>query len=211
MDAALRAGIAIYNAGHHHAAHDAWEDRWLELESGTDDERLLHGLIQFTAVVHHAQRANWEGVRGLAESAAGYLDGLPADHRGVNVGAVRPYLEAVADDPEHVERAAPPRLEHGGRALELDDLDIRAAAAAAPVLAEAIDGYDEDVVARAVDLAGEAVTGQEAGAGTGEDRFVALVVDFVGDEAHRELVYDRLRAHVERHTSRLDDVGGLFD
>ena len=27
MDAHLRAGVAIYNAGHYHAAHDAWEDR----------------------------------------------------------------------------------------------------------------------------------------------------------------------------------------
>ncbi|MFB6301121.1 MAG: DUF309 domain-containing protein, partial [Halobacteriales archaeon] len=52
MDAHLRAGIAIYNAGGYHAAHDAWEDHWLDLESGTDDERFLHGLIQFTAAVH---------------------------------------------------------------------------------------------------------------------------------------------------------------
>ncbi|NIS31883.1 MAG: DUF309 domain-containing protein, partial [Actinobacteria bacterium] len=59
MDAHLRAGIAIYNAGGYHAAHDAWEDHWLELEAGTDDERFLHGLIQFTAAVHHAQGANW--------------------------------------------------------------------------------------------------------------------------------------------------------
>ncbi len=39
----LRAGAAIYNDGYYHAAHDAWEARWLECEDGTDDERLLHG------------------------------------------------------------------------------------------------------------------------------------------------------------------------
>ena len=67
----LRAGIAVYNAGEYHAAHDAWEDYWLDLERGTDDERLLHGLIQFTAAVHHAEERNWEGAVGLAESATG--------------------------------------------------------------------------------------------------------------------------------------------
>ena len=76
MEAALRAGVAIYNAGEFHAAHDAWEAEWLGLDDGTDDERLLHGLIQFTAVVHHARERNWSGAVGLAESAGEYL----ADH-----------------------------------------------------------------------------------------------------------------------------------
>jgi len=64
MDA-LRAGIAIHNAGHYHAAHDAWEDEWLELDDGSD-ERLLHGLIQFTAAIHHA-RNRTGGRRPLRE------------------------------------------------------------------------------------------------------------------------------------------------
>jgi len=131
MDDHLRAGIAVYNAGEHHAAHDAWEDRWLDLEPGTDDEQFLHGLIQFTAAVHHAHRANWAGVRGLAESAAEYLAALPADYRGVNVGEVRRYLRAVAADPEYVERAAPPRLRREGLALLPEDLQFDAAAIAA--------------------------------------------------------------------------------
>ena len=29
----LRAGVAIYNDGYYHAAHDAWEERWLDLEA----------------------------------------------------------------------------------------------------------------------------------------------------------------------------------
>ena len=211
MDAALRAGIAIFNAGGYHAAHDAWEDRWLGLESGTDDERFLHGLIQFTAAVHHAHDANWAGVHGLAESGAGYLGDLPADHRGVNVSAVRSYLEAVATDPEHVERVAGPRLEHRGRALRPPDLDHGAVAVAARVLAEERDRFDAAVVERAVAFADAVVEARHAGSAAGDDRFVTLLGDFVADAAHRDLVYDRLEGHVERRVARLEDPEGLFD
>ncbi len=211
MDAHLRAGVAIYNAGGYHAAHDAWEDHWLDLPSGDDDERFLHGLIQFTAAVHHAQDANWEGVRGLAGSGAAYLADLPADHRGVNVGEVRAYLEAVASDPEHVERVAPPALELDGRALGPDDLEGPAVAVAAEVVAEEREAYDEAVVGRAVEFADEVLAARDAGSTAGDDRFVALLADFVGDRVHRDLVYRRLRAHVEREVARREDAEGLFD
>ena len=204
MDAHLRAGVAIFNAGGHHAAHDAWEDHWLGLAAGTEDERFLHGLIQFTAAVYHGQHANWAGLRGLAESGAGYLDGLPADHRGVNVDDVRAYLRRLAADPEHVERAAPPALTVDGEALRPADLDFDAVAVAAAVVADE-HGYDEDVVADAVRYAAAAV---EAGA---SDRFVALVFDFVTDDGRRGLVFDRLAAHVERRRGEEGDVEGLFD
>ena len=36
----LRAGIAVFNAGDFHDAHDAWEDRWLDLESGNLFEKI---------------------------------------------------------------------------------------------------------------------------------------------------------------------------
>jgi len=69
MEAHLRAGIAVFNGGGYHTAHDCWEARWLDLESGTDDERFLHGLIQYTAAVHHASERNWGGATGLADGA----------------------------------------------------------------------------------------------------------------------------------------------
>jgi predicted metal-dependent hydrolase len=208
MDAHLRAGIAVYNAGEYHAAHDAWEDRWLDLESGTDEERFLHGLIQFTAAVHHGYDGNWAGLQGLAESAGRYLEGLPSPYRGVDLHAVRPYLGALAADPEHIERVEPPRLRHEGRALSLADLaeegEFEAAAVAAGVLAEEYDAYDEGVIETAVDYARESVEAGEGG------RFVALAFDFVAGE-ERDLVYQRLREHVDRRRSREDDIEGLFD
>ena len=208
MEAHLRAGIAVYNAGDHHAAHDAWEDHWLDLEPGTDDERFLHGLIQFTAAVHHGHEGNWDGLRGLADSAGEYLDGLPSPYRGVDLGIVRSYLADLAADPEHIERAEPPRLEHEGRALSLADLaeagDFGAAAVAAEVLAEEYDAYDEAVIEAAIDYARESVADGDGG------RFVALAFDFVSGE-ERDLVYRRLREHVKRRQNREGDVEGLFD
>jgi predicted metal-dependent hydrolase len=203
MDAHLRAGIAVYNAGRYHAAHDAWEDYWLDLPDG-DDERFLHGLIQFTAVVHHATGENWSGAQGLAESAGEYLAGLPDGYRGVNLDTVRPFLARVAEDPESVDWDAPPKLTHEGETVGYDDLDFEATAVAAEVLAEA-DGYDEAVVTDAIEYARRELDER------GEGRFVGQLFSFVQEADNRGFVYAHLDNHVERERQKDDDVAGLFD
>lgn len=200
---AISAGVAVYNAGEYHAAHDAWEETWLELETGTDDERFLHGLIQFTAVVYHGRRRNWSGARKLARSADGYLDGLGSDYRGVDLVSVRQYLRRLAADPEYAERGRPPTLRYRGRAPAPAALDIDALAVAAGVVADEY-GYDGDVLARAVDYARD----EEA---TARSRFRSLVADFVGESERRGLVYSRLCDHVGRRRREETDVDGLFD
>ncbi|WP_137286415.1 DUF309 domain-containing protein [Halorussus salinisoli] len=201
----LWAGIAIYNDGEFHAAHDAWEDHWLDLESGTDDERFLHGLIQFTAAVHHAHGTNWAGVRGLAESGAGYLADLPTHYREVNVGEVRAYLRRVAADPEHVERVAPPRLTHEGVALLPEDLRFEAAAVAAAVLAEEY-GYDEEVTESAIAYARDDLDAEKA-----TSQFVTFVMDFARDAANRGIIFQRMEGAVGKRDHKEEDVEGLFD
>lgn len=203
MRAELRVGIAVYNAGRYHAAHDAWEDRWLDLPEG-DDERLLHGLIQYTAALHHARNRNWAGATGLAESARGYLDGLPEDYRDLDLGSVRETLARFENDPEWIERARPPRLVHQEEAVSLPDLDTGECLIAAPILAS-MGEYDAEIVERACMYAREAF---EAG---DSNPFLALCVDFVHDRAHRDLVYRRLADHVTRRRARERDVEGLFD
>lgn len=204
MDAALRAGIAVYNAGEYHAAHDAWEGYWLDLDADTDDERFLHGLIQFTAAVYHARRGNWSGATGLCGSAAGYLTPLPDDYRGVDVAAVRSYLTALRRDPERIERGPPFALTLDGDVLTPADLDFEAAAVAAGVIAEEYDRYDDAVVAEGVSLARDELD-------TGRARYVTFVMDFAADATNRDIVYQRLREHVERERHRRHDVDGLFD
>ena len=205
MDAHLRAGIAIYNSGEYHAAHDAWEDRWLDLESGSDDERFLHGLIQFTAAVHHARTGNWSGATGLADSAGGYLDGLPATHRGVELDTVRSGLAELAADPEHIERQPPPALTHRGTALALADLRFEATGVAAGVLAEE-HGYDEKLLETAVGYARQDLESELVAS-----PFVTLVFDFVREPENRGIVLQRLGEHVDRRQSRDSDVTGLFE
>jgi predicted metal-dependent hydrolase len=203
MRDALTAGIAVYNAGEHHAAHDAWEERWLDLETGTEDERFLHGLIQFTAVVYHGRRRNWSGARKLARSAGEYLADLDADHRGVDLDTVRRYLDRIAVDPEYAERAPPPALRYDGERLTAVDLSLDALDVAAAVLAAEY-GFDEDVLADAVRYARE----EER---TARTRFRALVIDFVRETERRGLVYTRLHDHVQKRRREATDVEGLFD
>lgn len=205
MESHLQAGIAIYNAGEYHAAHDAWEDHWLDLEAGTDDERFLHGLIQFTAAVYHGTQKNWAGLKGLAESASDYLDGLGATYRGVTLDPVRSYLAALNADPSTFGRAPPPSLAYNGTVLEFADLGFEATAVAAHVLAEDSPGYDEAVIADAIAYAREAVAADE------HNRFVTLVFDFVRDHDHRDVVYERVSQLVDRRRAEEEDVDNLFE
>ena len=206
MRSFLRAGVAVYNDGHYHAAHDAWEAHWLGLEEGTDDERLLHGLIQFTAAVYHARERNWAGAVGLAESAGEYLEGLPADYRGCNVKDVRAYLAVLGADPELIERRRPLALVHEDEALRLADLDPGEVAIAAEVLTEEW-GYDEAPIERAGEYA---LADLEAG--REDSQFLSLLYAFVEEaSADRDVVYRRLAGLVDRRASREGDVEGLFE
>ncbi|MFD1644370.1 DUF309 domain-containing protein [Haloarchaeobius litoreus] len=201
----LRAGIAVFNAGDFHDAHDAWEDRWLDLESGTDDERLLHGLIQFTAAVHHGYGRNWAGCVGLVESAEEYLSGLPDEYRGIDVGRVRRVLAEIARDPEVLYRRGAPLLTHEGTHVRLADLDFTAAAVAAGVYAER-EGYDEETIDSGITYARE-----DLADGRENSRFVHLVRDFAADPANRGIIHQRLAGHVDQRRHRERDVEGLFD
>ena len=219
MDDTLRVGIAVFNAGDHRAAHEAWESEWLSLREGSRDERLLHGLIQYTAAVHHARRRNWSGAEGLAGSAAGYLAGVDAHARGVNVGEVRAFLRRLAADPEFGERRRPVALRIDSDALEPIDLRFGGAATAATLLAAEYNAFDESIVADAVRYARATLDEDESGRTGNEPKrpqrrdpgFVGMVFDFAADRDRRSLVYDRLRAHVERRRRTEQDASGLFE
>src|SRR5213083_2711482 len=48
------AGIDLYNAGEYHAAHNAWEERWMGPVS-TDEKLFLQAMIQSAVAFHHLQ------------------------------------------------------------------------------------------------------------------------------------------------------------
>jgi len=203
MESSLRAGIALYTAGDSHAAHEPWEAVWLDLPDG-DNERLFHGLIQFTAAVYHAQTRNWAGAVGLAAQAREYLAPLPATYRGIDTDSVVQALQRLEADPERIERAPAPPLDYKGRTLIATDLEIEGITTAARVVANEYDAYDAAVVGTAIDYAREEATGTQS-------TFIGLLTSLVDDRDHREIVYDRLRRHVERRRDKEADVSGLFE
>ncbi len=210
MEANLRAGIAVFNAGGYHTAHDCWEDYWLDLESGSDDERLLHGLIQYTAAVHHARNRNWGGATGLAESAGEYLSVLPDEYRGVDIVAVRAYLDTLLSDPEVIERRRPLQLTHDGVVVTPADLEFEATAVAAEALAEA--RGDEELLEQAIEFARADIDGTaEPDRGETDSRILPLVFDYVREPDSRSLIARRLQQHSERRQAKVADVAGLFE
>jgi hypothetical protein len=48
------AGIDLYNEGEFHAAHDAWEDRWMG-EVGASEKLFLQAMIQSAVAFHHLE------------------------------------------------------------------------------------------------------------------------------------------------------------
>ena len=210
METHLRAGIAIFNAGAYHTAHDAWEEHWLDLDADSDDERFLHGLIQYTAAVHHARNGNWGGATGLADSGGEYLAALPATYRGVEVESVRGYLGCLAEDPELIERRPPLLLTYRDDVLEPADLGFEATAVAAEAVAE--NRGEADLLARAVEYAREDIDGTaEPLRGETDSRILPLVFDYVRDPDHRGIIVQRLEQHCDRRQAKADDVAGLFD
>jgi hypothetical protein len=47
-------GIDLFNEGEFHAAHDAWEDRWMG-EVGRDEKLFLQAMIQSAVAFHHLE------------------------------------------------------------------------------------------------------------------------------------------------------------
>lgn len=209
VDAALRAGIALFNQGYALAAHDPWEAVWLPLDGDAADpteaadERLLHGLIAAAAATHHAQSGNWSGAVGCAENAVDYLTAVNEDHRGVDAVAARDWCRRLATDPETIERANPPSLRVEGVACGFSELELSATLLAAPALAEALDRYDELIVERAAQLAREE-------RGTGRTTVTELLFAFLHTPDARPQVAARLADHVELADRKRRDVDDLF-
>ena len=83
----LRLGIDLYNAGHYWNAHEAWEEVWLEAESGR--RSFYQGLIQVTAAFVHVTRNEYPGSVRLLDSGLEKLDRYPERFLGVDLVPLR--------------------------------------------------------------------------------------------------------------------------
>jgi predicted metal-dependent hydrolase len=57
-------GIDLFNSGQFHAAHDAWEERWLT-DIGTDEKLFLQGLIQSSVAFYHLDTGKTDAARQM--------------------------------------------------------------------------------------------------------------------------------------------------
>lgn len=99
--AQLDEGIALFNAGQHWHAHEAWEHLWLSLDG--DDKRFAQGLIMAAAMlVQYGKGIH----RGVTNHHANTVDRL-APHRegkwGIDVSGLldqlAPFAAAVDGSP----------------------------------------------------------------------------------------------------------------
>jgi hypothetical protein len=204
MDAALRAGIALYNGGHYRIAHDAWEHAWIGMADSDERKDFLQGLIQFTVAIHHATVDNAAGARSLAEKAPGYLGSYDEAFEGVPLEPVREYLAAIREDPSVVDRREPPTLTCDGDAISLDELDFDGTILAADAIAET-EG-DEELIDATIEYARTDLEDGDEGS-----QFVTFLFDYVREPSARGIVRQRLGEHVQRREARDGDVEGLFD
>lgn len=195
----LRAGAALYNAGHYLAAHEPWEDLWLE-DPRESRQDCIQGLVQATAATYKARTGNWPGAVGLAESGRAYLAACDGDGP-IEAEPLRRWLEAVATDPEVAERRQPPALRLDGEVVRPTDLQFPAAGEAARALAET---RGDELVERAVDYAESDLAAEEA-----SSPFVTLTLEYLSGEP--PTARQRLEEHVQRRQSRDGDVDGLFE
>jgi hypothetical protein len=189
----LRAGAALFNAGHYLAAHEPLEERWLQDPRPERDDRL-QGLVQAAAAVHKARTGNWSGAVGLAESGSAYL--TDCGHE-----SLRAWLDRLASDPELAERERPPRIRVEDAVVTPADLRFPAAGIAAEALAET---RGEGDIVQAVEYAE-----RDIAAGDETSDFVTLTLAYLREEG--PAVRDRLVQHVERRRAKESDVQGLFE
>jgi hypothetical protein len=70
------AGIDLYNAGEFHAAHDAWEDRWMG-EVGQWEKLFLQAMIQSAVAFHHLEIGRPGAARMMYQRAKEKFARLP--------------------------------------------------------------------------------------------------------------------------------------
>src|SRR5215211_5838321 len=72
------AGIDLYNAGEFHAAHDAWEARWVD-DCGPREKLFLQAMIQSAVIFHHLEIGRPGAARRMYRMALEKFERLGAE------------------------------------------------------------------------------------------------------------------------------------
>ena len=104
-------GIELFNTGRYFDAHEVWEEIWL-LASG-ETKLFYQMLIQAAVALHHYERANARGARGLYGNVISKLERLPAVFMSIDlVDFSRQFRAALVDLIENGNEAAPTDHNH---------------------------------------------------------------------------------------------------
>jgi predicted metal-dependent hydrolase len=88
----VQAGLARFERGDFHAAHEAWEDGWRVAQGA--EKHLLQALAQLAAAFHQWSRCKSTGAATLLARARGHLQAIPSTLLGVEVSELELELEA---------------------------------------------------------------------------------------------------------------------
>ncbi len=112
------AGIDLYNAGEFHAAHDAWEERWMG-EVGPKEKLFLQAMIQSAVAFHHLEIGRPGAARRMYQMAkekfarleTQYFMSLDLEEYQSQLDAALSWLMTVPDPRELVQPDfTPPRI-----------------------------------------------------------------------------------------------------
>lgn len=100
-------GIEHFNARRYYDAHEIWEEIWLR---SVDDTRLFYQMLVQAAVgLHHYERGNVRGGRGLYHRVIEKLERLPARFMALDLAEFTEQFKAFfAELIESQNDAAPP-------------------------------------------------------------------------------------------------------
>ncbi len=76
-------GIRLFNAQRYFDAHEAWEEIWLR--SSGDDKLFYQMLIQSAVGLHHYERGNSRGGRGMYKAVVEKLSRLPSIYKSLDL------------------------------------------------------------------------------------------------------------------------------
>jgi uncharacterized protein len=76
-------GVVHFNAGRYFEAHEVWEEIWLR--SSGEEKLFYQMLIQAAVGLHHFERNNWRGARGMYARVAEKLAALPQMYMSIDL------------------------------------------------------------------------------------------------------------------------------
>jgi predicted metal-dependent hydrolase len=117
-------GIEHFNARRYFEAHEVWEEVWLR--STGDAKRFYQMLIQAAVGLHHYERGNVRGARGMRKRVVEKLQLLPSFYMSLDLSDFsEQFNNFFADLADGDDEAAPPQSDKPRPLIRLlvDSLD----------------------------------------------------------------------------------------